>query len=177
MSWPDLRRSLIAAAAGFLLAGLAACTVQPLHGGGPAGPVSSQLSAIHVSPVDTRQALEVRNHLIFLLGGGAGQPASPAWKLDLDVHSRVSETALIQIGKDNEPSAGTVILSANWRLRDAASGETVASGRRVAQASYDRMRQEFANVRAVRDAENRAARELAEMLRLALAQEVARLGR
>ncbi len=176
MSWSDrrIRKSIAALALGALVAATAGCTVQPLYGGGAAGPVSSQLASVSIAPVATRQALEVRNHLIFLLGGGNGQPASPAYVLDMEVDSRTSETAIIQIGSDNEPSAGTVIMSAEYRLRDVASEEIVASGRRTASASYDRTRQEFANQRAERDAENRAARELAEMLRLALAQDLSR---
>lgn len=176
MSWSDrsLRTSLGAMALGAILLAAGGCTVQPLHGGGASGPVSSELASISVNPVTTRQALEVRNHLILLLGGGMGQPANPAYQLELDVDSRTAQTAYIQVGSDNEPSAGTVTMAGNYLLRDAGSGDIVASGQRVASASFDRVRQEYANLRAERDAENRAARELAEMLRLALAQQVAR---
>lgn len=176
MSWSDrpVRKSLGMLSLGAVLLAASACTVQPLHGGGASGPVSSELASINVTPVKTRQALEVRNHLIFLLGGGKGQPPNPAYLLDLDVESRTSQTAYIQVGADNEPSAGTVTMAGNYLLRDAGSGDIVASGQRIASASFDRFRQEYANLRAERDAENRAARELAEMLRLALAQQVAR---
>jgi len=166
------RIALWIALGGAMLA--AACSVQPLHGSRGAADGLGDLGAIEIAEVHSRHALEVRNHLIFLLGGGAGQPGAPAYHLDLDVDSRVSETAIVQIGADNEPSAGTVIRGASYRLRDAISSEVIASGRRTASASFDRTRQEFANQRAVRDAENRAARELAEMLRLALAQNLAR---
>jgi LPS-assembly lipoprotein len=50
----------------------------------------------------------------------------------------------------------------------------VSNGDRQFSASYDVPRQEFAAVRAQRDAENRAARELAELLRLAIAQDLSR---
>src|SRR5690606_3869962 len=109
---------------------------------------------------------------IFLLGRGAGQPANAAYDLELDIDNRVIATATIQVAADNEPSAGTVILNGAYVLRDRSNGEIVARGRRSASASFDRTRQEFATLRAVRDAENRAARELAEMLRLALAQDL-----
>jgi LPS-assembly lipoprotein len=51
----------------------------------------------------------------------------------------------------------------------------VASGTRQFVSSYDVPRQEFAALRAKRDAENRAARELAELIRLAVAQDLTRL--
>ena len=53
----------------------------------------------------------------------------------------------------------------------------MSTGRRQIASSYDIPRQEFAAVRAERDAENRAARELAELLRLALAQDLEKAGK
>jgi len=50
----------------------------------------------------------------------------------------------------------------------------VASGRRSISSSFDRPLQEFAAYRAQRDAEDRAARELADLLHLAVAQDLAR---
>jgi len=62
-----------------------------------------------------------------------------------------------------------------YTLVDAATGKTVATGNQQATASFDRPRQEFAVLRAERDAENRAARELAEFIRLSLAQDFVRV--
>lgn len=184
MSLPDnrFRRRLTVAGVVLVLAAamsVSACTVRPLYG--DAGVASGQgtvavLSAIEVKPVSTRQELEVRNHLIFLLSGGAGQPANPELLLGLSVKSTTSSAATVQIATDNEPSAGTVMMTATYTLTDASSGEAVSNGRRVANASFDRSRQEFATLRAEKDAENRAARELAELLRLAVAQDLERRG-
>lgn len=184
MSLPDnrLRHRLTIAGAALILVAVmsaSACTVRPLYGdAGVAGGqgAAAALSAIEVKPVATRQELEVRNHLIFLLSGGAGQPANPKLLLALSVKSVTSSVATVQIATDNEPSAGTVTMTATYTLTDASSGEVVSGGRRITNASYDRSRQEFATLRAERDAENRAARELAELLRLALAQDLERRG-
>ena len=46
--------------------------------------------------------------------------------------------------------------------------------RRMMQSSYDTPSQEFATYRAKLDAENRAARELAELLRLDVAQKLSK---
>ncbi len=63
-------------------------------------------------------------------------------------------------------------MLASYTLTDS-KGTVVANGNRQFAASYDVPRQEFAALRARIDAENRAARELAELLRLALAQDLA----
>ncbi len=162
------------------LAFTSACTVRPLYG--DAGVASGQgtaatLASIEVNPVNTRQALEVRNHLIFLLTGGGGRAASASMLLDLDVTSKTASAATVQIATDNEPSAGIVTMTAEYRLSDVATGEVISTGERAISSSFDRLRQEFATMRAERDAENRAARELAELLRLAVAQDLEREGR
>ena len=54
------------------------------------------------------------------------------------------------------------------------SGEVVASGSRQIMSSYDVPRQEFAAYRARLNAEDRAARELAELLNLAIAQKLSK---
>ncbi len=125
--------------------------------------------------VNERFAQEVRNHLIFLLNGGAGQPANPAYRLNLSVTRSVVAAVRVQSGGIHEPTAGNVQLTGRYTLVDAATGATVAQGTQQATASFDRPRQEFAVVRAIEDAENRAARELAEFIRLSLAQDLIRL--
>jgi len=48
---------------------------------------------------------------------------------------------------------------------------------RAAASSFDKPRQEYASYRAQLDAENRAARELAELLNLAVAQDLVKYGK
>lgn len=156
------------------------CTVRPLLATPDVAPGSvaaaPALSSIAVSPVDTRYAQQVRNHLIFLLNGGAGQPANARYTLDLSVTRSTSAAAQIQVGTDNEPTAGTLTMIASYTIKDGQTAQPVATGRRQVTSAYDVPRQEFAALRAVRDAEDRAARELAELLRLALGQDLARIG-
>lgn len=166
------------ALAGALLAlSLAAgCSVRPLLATQPGGQDTvADLSSVAVEPVDTRYAQEVRNQLIFLFRGGEAQPAAPRYTLALSVARTVTSAVQIQRGSENEPTAGTVTLAGSYRLTDAATGEAVAQGAREVSASFDRSRQEFAVLRAQRDAEDRAARELAELIRLAVAQDLVRL--
>ena len=170
----------MALAAGLALAlGVAAgCTVRPLYGEASptaTGPHSAQLASVDIAPVTTRVGQELRNHLIFMFGGGQGQPASPAYRLTLATTATTSVPATINTSRVSlEPTAGVVTVATDYVLAEAGTGRQVARGRRSVQAPYDIPVQDFAAARAVRDAENRAARELAELLRLVVGQELAR---
>jgi len=163
------------------VAALSACTVRPLYSSAPAttsgtASMAAELSSIAIKPVSTRQGQEVRNQLIFLLNGGAAEPASPAYSLELRVSSRVEVSASIQVSTvDDEPTASTLTMIASYTIKEARTGDVVATGRREITSSYDVPRQEFAALRAQRDAENRSARELAELLRLVIAQDISRI--
>lgn len=155
-----------------------ACTVKPLYSNpstdGTKAGVSADLSSIAIKPVNQRYAQQVRNNLIFLFNRGAGQPAAAAYTLTLVVAARHESAAVVQVGDDNEPTAGTVTLTANYSLAATSSGEPVASGQRQITSSYDVPRQEFAAYRARLNAEDRAARELAELLNLAIAKDLSK---
>lgn len=162
---------------------VAGCTVQPLYSssvptvaGGVPSSVKSRLASIKVDDVDTIYAQAVRNRLIFGLSGGAGEPAQPAYHLALGLQMTNEFAVEVDVGDKTtgRPSAGTVRLRSNYVLRDK-DGKVVATGRRVVSASYDRPRQEFANLRAQRDAQQRAAEELAQFLVLSLAQDLQKL--
>lgn len=162
------------------VAAMSACTVRPLYSSDPLSPtgksaVAADLSTISIKPVDTRYGQELRNHLIFLFNGGAGQPAAAKYTLTLSVRSQIQSAAEIQTARQNEPTAGTATLTATYVLADAATAKPVAVGKRQITSSFDSPRQEFAVLRAQRDAENRAARELANLLQLAIAENLSRL--
>jgi LPS-assembly lipoprotein len=162
-----------------LLAGLlllpGGCVFQPLHGSGAGEyaslPGGQALSNIYVSEVDTRVAQQVRNELIFLLQGGPSNTKA-RYRVDLRIVDTNRRFAAVENVRDR--TAGSVTVSARYDLVDTADLTNIASGTRVATASYDRTPQSFANQRAVRDAENRAAQAVAEKLRLALAAELTR---
>jgi LPS-assembly lipoprotein len=190
VSTSSMFRRVAAALAVASALAVSACAVQPLYGGATAsiapGEPSARIASIAVKEavprtaagldVALRPAQEVRNHLIFGFNGGAGQPASPRYLMELEVLQRTTETATVQRSNDdNEPSAGAVRLTGTYRLVDPVTTEIVATGTRSATATFDRPVQLFAEARAERDAENRAARELAAFLQLAVMQDLARL--
>ena len=147
------------------------CTWQPLYSSGHAGPAlaDSPLSKVSVGPADSRQAQQVRNHLIFLLQGGRDQ-ADTRYKLQLRIASTGTEFAAVEGIRDF--TAGSITITASYDLIDSTNNTRVSGGSRFATATYDRTAQNFANNRAARDAENRAAKELAEQLRLAIAADL-----
>ncbi len=160
-----------------LLAVGAGCTARPLYGEVSPTAASTmgtaRLASVEIKPAANRVGQDVRNHLIFLFGGGAGQPAAPAYSMDIAVTAYASNTTAISTAQVNlEPTAGFVSVQGTYRLTDTATGQLISSGTRSVQAPYDIPVQNFAAQRAVRDAENRGARELAELLRLVVAQEL-----
>ena len=177
------RRMVVAVA----LAGLVAasgCTVRPLYseagyagtGGGATGSIGTALSSIAIKPVNNRVGQEVRNHLIFLFNGGKGQPANPAYTMTLSASAASEATTTIIVNDQNEPTSSVMTAYGSYTLTDS-TGKVVASGSRNYMSSYDVPRQEFAALRAARDAENRASRELAELIRMAIAQDLAKAGK
>jgi LPS-assembly lipoprotein len=183
MSLPEMNvlkpLKLAAASVLVLSMALAGCQVRPLYSAGVAtfsSDPSTGITSVSINEVSNRYGQEVRNQLIFALSGGAGEPANAAYRLELGISKRIINAADIQTqtSGENQPTAGGVVLTSNYVLSDAASGAQIASGSRSVTASFDRSRQQFAQLRAERDAENRAARELAEVLKLVIAGELAK---
>jgi LPS-assembly lipoprotein len=159
-----LNRIVTAAGLGLLLIS-AGCQVRPLYATGSG--VDEALKSIEFSEADDRIELEVRNNLIFLTSGGAGEPAKPDFEVDIDVKTR-NVGVLVDSSADQD-RAGRIVLKADFTLTKKSSGEVLKTGHRSAVALVDFNTQEYAKIRATRDAENRAARELAELIRADLA--------
>ena len=145
---------------------LSACTVQPLYGPTPAGSlVQAALPAIAIAPADDRVEQEVRNRLIFAFtGGGAAAPAL----YDLSLSTSVSDVGL------GSTLAGVAFgnslrVTVTYVLTEKSAGRVVARATLTAAAAYERSNQSFANLRARRDAEDRAAASVADQIRTAIA--------
>ncbi|WP_411036246.1 LPS assembly lipoprotein LptE [Shinella sp. BYT-45] len=162
---------LVKALAGIALAGaLAGCQVRPLYST-PSG-TEGKIASVSISEAGDRVEQQVRNDLIFLFTGGAGEPQNATYHLEMDVSVRV--VGVLNDVSTDTMRAGRVIVSADYNLTQSDSGETLASGKRTAAAMVDFPAQEFAKLRAIRDAENRAAREVAELIRADVASALSR---
>ena len=140
---------------------VAACQVAPLYGRGGTVP-----GTVYVEPVETRVAQRVRNGLIEELGAPR---RADLLRLSLDVTSSIDLT-LTDLGSDRA-TAGVAVVTARYTLLDP-DGLLIDDGREVTRAAFDAPLQEFARQRAIRDAENRAAREAATRIRLAIAPDL-----
>ena len=149
-------------------AGLSSCTVTPLYSAAPDGiPAQAGFAAISVLPANDRLTQVVRNELIFAFGGG-GQPAAPAYELSV---SAISSGGSAIPGDDE--TLGRLSVTVRYTLIEIASGASIASGSASAGTSYRISNQAFATLRAVEDAETRAARAAADSVRLEIAAALA----
>lgn len=161
-----LRRSLLIGAA-LLLAG---CQARPLYQDAN-GETRGALAAISYSEATSRVGLETRNRLIFLTSGGK-ESQTPEYRVELVVSGGV-EGILLDEAADT-PNAGRAAIVGTYTLKRISDDTVVKTGRRTGVALFDYPRQEFAKLRAARDAETRAAHELAEFIYADLAMALGR---
>ena len=165
---------LIAVAA---LAALTAGCFQPMYAernDGKPG-LREKLMGVEIPPVDkpnaSREAriqVEIRNALAFKLYGNAtGMP--PTHRLVLRFNT--SRSSLMIDPNTALPSSENVGIDAQYNLIDLATNKSVMTGTTFSRVSYDipGQLQRFARQRAFRDAEDRAANEIAENIQTRLA--------
>ena len=147
------------------------CTsVQPLYGSvsDQPSPVQAQLHQVSVEVAKSRLSQVIRNELIFQLYGGEGS-ADPKPRYALSV--RVNDSN-VPVGIEKYvdlPSAYLEQLNATFTLVETATDKTVLTGTSFANAAYDFSNQRFANIRAQRDAQNRAGVVIANDIHIKLA--------
>lgn len=148
-----------------LLLVLASCQVRPLYNS--EGQTSAGLGAIAFSEPRNRVEQVVRNQLVFLTSGGAGEPVKADYSVNLEVGS--SATQVLLIDSSDTPRAMQVTARGTYSITRNSDNQVLKSATRSATAQMDYSIQEFASARALRDAEDRAAKELAELIRADIA--------
>ncbi|PTW63388.1 LPS-assembly lipoprotein [Breoghania corrubedonensis] len=140
---------------------LAGCNVRPLYGTISTGsaPAQEELAAIDIDPADDRVQQVLRNELIFLFQRG-GEAAPARYRLRMILNSTKSSVAVEELS--DVPAAYLVQMTTSFALSEVATGRTLLTGSTFANASYDFSNQRFANLRAARDAEDRAAKVIAD---------------
>jgi LPS-assembly lipoprotein len=160
--WINLIASLI------LTLSLSAC-FQPLYGPQLLGAENSQLSNIEVADIPDRIGHFLHAELQFQLGGGK-IPTAPIYRLEVKTRSS-TQIAIVNRNSDRADSASNVVY-ADYALY-AKDGSIFTQGSVTAVASYDRSAQQFANLRASRNAEERTAKLLAEQIKIRIAAALA----
>jgi LPS-assembly lipoprotein len=180
MWWPEhrLARGLARAGLAVAMAGLVAGCFQPLYGqrslsGGPA--LGEALRGVDVAAInapngtpEARLGVEVRNALIFDITGGSGQ-ISPTHRLQIQLSS-TRQQVIVDV-TTARPDVENYGINATYTLVELATGKPVVTGQTFARVSFDIPGQEqrFARQRGLRDAENRAAKVIADNIKSRLA--------
>ncbi|MCF6369018.1 hypothetical protein [Rhizobium halophilum] len=149
---------------------LSACQARPLYS--QTSGTGAKLAEITFAKADDRVEQTVRNHLIFLTSGGEGDSLLPQYQVGFEVVSSYNDILDDEDAEGLKP--GRVILRGSYTLVRISDGLLLKTGNRHVTSLLDVSQQEFAELRAVRDAEDRAARELAEIIRADLAIALAR---
>jgi LPS-assembly lipoprotein len=166
---PAFARLLKRAAAAAGLAGLIAlggCGWQPLYGPTASGAqLEDVMRTVDISTIPGRVGQRVRNELIFKTTGG-GEADVPKFRLDIAVRESLLNTLVEGTG---DPSGQIYQVYTQFKLVRLADNEVVFEGNSNARAAFDKADSVFADIRAKRDAEERAARTLAEAIRTRVA--------
>jgi len=166
------------AAMGLAIAALAGGCFQPLYGehsptGGPI--LRDQLSAVEVLQIDApkgsdeaRLAVDIRDALLFDFTGGSAA-APPTHRLKITIAS--TRASIIVDINTSRPDIENYGINASYSLTEIATGKVVVTGQTFARVSYDipGQQQRFARQRGLRDAENRAAKVIANNIMARLA--------
>jgi LPS-assembly lipoprotein len=158
-------RPLLAALAVTAAISLAGCGIQPLYGTTAGGSrLAAAMAGVDVTPIPGRVGQRVRNELIFENTGGSGQTGT-TYKLDIVI----KESVVNELVKITGDAKGQVYeLDATFKLISN-DGRVVLEGKATSRAAYERFETIFSNVRARYDAEDRAARTVAESIKVRIA--------
>jgi LPS-assembly lipoprotein len=159
------------------LAALTAGCFQPMYAERTDGTpgLREKLMGVDLPPIskpnasrEARVGVEVRNALAFKLYGSAtGMPPTHR----LDIRFTTSKSSLILDPTTGLPNSENVGIDCQYNLIEVVTGKSVMTGTTFSRVSYDMpgSYQRFARNRAVRDAEDRAANEIAENITTRLA--------
>lgn len=179
MSSPEARMSDVDKSRRSLILGLAAVALvppfvgacggtglRPLYGTSiSGGNVADAMAGLDVSPIPGRVGQQIRNELIFHSTGG-DYATEPTYKLEIAIRESV-QSILVKI--DGDANGRIYALAGDFKLVQIDNNEIVFEGAGYSQAPFQHFSSIYSNIRARRDAENRAARELAQTIRTRVA--------
>jgi LPS-assembly lipoprotein len=150
---------------------LAGCGLQPLYGGGGAGPVAQALRTVAVAPIEGRAGWLVRTALEDRLGAPPG--ATPAYRLEVQLDD---EIAGLGIRRDDAVTRERRTLRARYRLVDSAKGTVLLDATAGSDAGIDVVGSEYATVAAEQTALERLSKEIADQIVIRVALYARRSG-
>lgn len=148
------------------LLALSGCGWKPLYGTTAGGAdLQDVMRSVEIATIPGRVGQQVRNELIYDTTGG-GTSGVPEYRLDIAIRESVLNTLVANTG---DPQSQTYQLYTQFKLIRLSDNEVVLKGNSNARASYDKVDSVFADIRARRDAENRAAKTIADAVRVRMA--------
>jgi LPS-assembly lipoprotein len=154
-----------------LLAGCGSGGFQPLYATGATGEaVAQKLAGLDIAPIPGRVGQRIRNELVFDKSA-SGATAQATKRVEI----KLTESLLTTLANSKGDSSGqSYQVEAVYRVVDIASAKVESEGRSIARANFERFESIYANVRGREDAENRAARQIANDLKTRLAVSMSR---
>ncbi|WP_108046056.1 LPS assembly lipoprotein LptE [Bosea sp. 124] len=159
------RRAMLAAA--LAVAALAGGCLQPLYAENTrsvtGGSIKETLKEVDVPEIKGLIGHYLRNELVFELDGGGEPDRTKRLKFDTKIAESI-EVVTVDYANGRADSA-ILVATATWTVTEIGSGKVVSKGTNIVRAPYERSSQRFATVRAARDAQIRAAKNLATLIR------------
>jgi LPS-assembly lipoprotein len=154
------------------LAGCGDAGFRPLYAPSVSGAAASErLKEVDFALIPGRVGQRIRNDLIFESTGGGGKDSAPQYRFEVVLRETVTSTFVDIKG---QVSGAVYSVEAAFRLIDAREKKVVFQGTSHARAPFERFESIYSNVRGREDAENRAARTIAEDLKTRLSAYLSR---
>ncbi|CAN5224897.1 hypothetical protein BH10PSE8_BH10PSE8_03230 [soil metagenome] len=159
------RRAMLAVVLG--AAALAGGCFQPLYAENTrsivGGSIKDTMKEVDVPEIKGLVGHYLRNELVFELDGGGEPDRTKRLKFNSSIAESI-EVVTVDYANGRADSA-ILVATATWTVTEIASGKVVSKGSNMVRAPYERSSQRFATVRAARDAQIRAAKNLATLIR------------
>lgn len=145
---------------------LPACGFTPMYAERADGAsIAADLSMLDVEAPENRVGRELKYGLLDILSSSGNPPANPPYRVEL-APSLYEEDVAIE--RDADVTRRNVVLVVPFRLIDTGTGKAVLRSVARSRTSYNRVDSEFANITATRDAQSRAAKAVADDIKLQL---------
>ena len=155
---PSSRRPWIAVVAATLLALLAgACGYQPLYAKRGNSGVKTEAQSVKILLIADRKGQRLRNHLLDQLNP-TGEPTDPKYRLEVSLSEARQDIA---VRKDETSTRANLILTAQYTLRESATGRVVFSATSRSVASFNVSDEQFSTISSADSARRRAVETMA----------------
>ncbi|AMC13269.1 hypothetical protein RL73_00215 [Liberibacter crescens] len=143
---------------------LDSCQVKPLYYSNSSNAIIKS-NSIEISAATNYVEQLVRNHLFFLFFHGKNNKEQTyQYKLIMNVTSNTTDVLLVN--SSDKALSGRITLTAVYALQTISDGKIIHKGSLSTTSLVDFSEQAFAKIRAIRNAEERAAKELAESINI-----------